>query len=63
MDDLAHALESVNEAPRYESTTWYVPSNSKPGKMRTVRVSMTCDCPGFQYRKHCRHVQEIQNAG
>ena len=42
--------------------TWQV-SSSRPGKFYTVTEiagHRTCDCPGFQFRKNCRHTKEVK---
>ena len=46
-----------------DTQTWVV-DGSRGSKYTVVHSNNTwsCTCPGFQYRKTCKHVQEIQNA-
>ena len=42
--------------------TWTVAGSQ--GSMYTVRMEArkySCSCPGFQFRNHCRHVEQIRN--
>jgi hypothetical protein len=47
-----------------ESTqTWSV-EGSRGSRYTVVRTQSTwaCTCPGFQFRKSCRHIQELKDA-
>jgi hypothetical protein len=54
---------AVQEAVKEDTETWLV-AGSKGSKYTVVRTrnKWTCTCPGFQFRKSCRHIQELQNA-
>jgi len=51
------------EAAKDDTRTWVV-EGSKGSKYTLVRSCniWTCTCPGFQFRKNCRHVTELKNA-
>ena len=53
------AKESTNEDTR----TWLIEGSrgSRYAVIRT-RSTWTCTCPGFQFRKSCRHIKECQSA-
>lgn len=53
---------AVQEAAKDDTETWSV-AGSKGSKYTVVRTrnKWTCTCPGFQFRKSCRHIQELQN--
>jgi len=58
-DGRAAEQEQVNQ----DTETWLV-AGSK-GSQYTVartRSTWTCTCPGFQFRKICRHITELKNA-
>ena len=43
--------------------TWNIES-SKPGNFYEVKYqnkSFSCTCPGFGFRRKCRHITEVQN--
>lgn len=42
----------------------FVVDGSKGSKYIVVKSknSWTCSCPGFQFRKSCRHIKELQDA-
>ena len=46
------------------SQTWHVASSKDPNKKYEVEQhvdgSWTCSCKGFQFRKHCSHIEKIQ---
>lgn len=40
-----------------------IPSKSDPSVMYTVdMVRRTCTCPGYRYRRTCRHLRELEDA-
>lgn len=46
-----------------ETKTWVV-QGSRGSKYSVIRSknSWSCTCPGFQFRKTCRHIKECQDA-
>ncbi len=52
---------AVYEKPQYDIKTWKVKSSS--GSTYTVqRINgdrYTCNCPGFKFRKRCKHVEKV----
>ena len=52
-------IESVNTDTR----TWSV-EGSRGSRYTVIRTrsTWTCTCPGFQFRKSCRHITELKNA-
>ena len=55
---------TAGRAATKESTqTWSV-EGSKGSRYTVVRTQFTwaCTCPGFQFRKSCRHIQELKDA-
>ena len=61
-DGTAADQAPVAEQPKEQV---FVVKSSKPGKDYTViyqNNSWTCDCPGFQFRRACRHIQDSQAA-
>ncbi len=53
----------VQQAAKQDTATWSV-DGSRGSKYTVVRTQnkWTCTCAGFQFRKSCRHIQELQNA-
>ena len=53
------AKQSVNTDTR----TWSV-EGSRGSRYTVIRTRSiwTCTCPGFQFRKSCRHIKELQDA-
>jgi hypothetical protein len=51
------------EAAKDDTQTWVV-EGSRGSKYTVVcaRHVWTCTCPGFQFRKTCRHITELKNA-
>lgn len=51
------------EATKDDTQVWTV-DGSKGSKYNVIRnrSSWTCTCPGFQFRKTCRHIKDLQNA-
>ena len=46
-----------------DTRTWTV-DGSRGSKYNVIRTqnAWTCTCPGFQFRKSCRHIQELKDA-
>lgn len=36
-----------------------VPYVEVQGRTGKYRVTVHCECPGFAFRKHCRHIDEL----
>lgn len=51
------------EAVKQDTQTWSV-LGSRGSRYTVIQTknSWTCTCPGFQFRKSCRHITEIQDA-
>lgn len=51
------------EAVKDDTQVWTV-EGSKGSKYNVIRnkSSWTCTCSGFQFRKSCRHIKELQDA-
>jgi hypothetical protein len=51
------------ESLKEETETWFV-EGSQGSRYTVIRTknSWTCSCPGFQFRKSCRHIKECQSA-
>jgi len=51
------------ETVKEDTETWLV-DGSKGSKYTVIRTKnkWTCTCPGFQFRKTCRHITELKNA-
>jgi hypothetical protein len=54
---------AAQEAVKEDTKTWLV-DGSKGSRYTVIRnkTNWTCTCPGFQFRRSCRHIQELQNA-
>jgi hypothetical protein len=56
-----------SEHPRaQEGRSIEVPSSTTPGKTYIVTVGkhgVSCSCPGWEYRKTCKHVLNVPLAG
>lgn len=61
--EYADGRAATKEAVKEDTATWSV-AGSKGSKYNVIRNrnSWTCTCPGFQFRKSCRHIKEIQDA-
>ena len=61
--EYADGREAGKEAAKDDTRTWVVEGN-KGSKYTVVRSRniWTCTCPGFQFRKTCKHVTELKNA-
>jgi len=51
------------EAVKVDTEAWSV-DGSQGSKYTVIRTknSWTCTCPGFQFRKTCRHIKELRDA-
>jgi hypothetical protein len=57
----AQTLGSGAVAETPQIPTWTVAGSR--GSVYTVRMQdkrLTCSCPGYQFRGHCRHVEQIR---
>lgn len=63
-------MDLVNIQRCESAFPWFtveVESESEPGKIHNVMIPLPtddigdfiCDCKGFEYRGHCRHVQDV----
>lgn len=61
--EYADGRTAGKEAAKDDTRTWVV-EGSKGSKYTVVRSRniWTCTCPGFQFRKNCRHVTELKDA-
>ena len=61
--EYADGRHAAQEAVKEDTETWLV-AGSKGSKYNVIRTKSkwTCTCPGFQFRRSCRHIQELQNA-
>lgn len=61
--EYADGRSASREAVKDDTRTWVV-EGSKGSRYTVVRSKhvWTCTCPGFQFRKNCRHVTELKNA-
>lgn len=56
---------SVNIKPQNQFKTWQIKSDSRKGGHYTVALESghySCTCPGYQYRKFCRHINKVKEA-
>ena len=61
--EYADGSTAAQEAAKDDTRTWVV-EGSRGSKYTVVRSRniWTCTCPGFQFRKTCKHVTELKNA-
>ena len=61
--EYADGREAAQHSIAVDTQSWTI-DGSRGSKYTVVRdrSTWTCTCPGFQFRKSCRHIQEIQNA-
>lgn len=59
----ADGRTACKEAVKDDTEVWTV-EGSKGSKYNVIRnkSSWTCTCSGFQFRKSCRHIKELQDA-
>jgi len=56
---MVHQIESLGEQVILGTNGALVASKSQPGVWYVVRLG-ACQCKGFTYRGHCRHVEAIK---
>lgn len=61
--DYADGRRANKEIIKQDTEIWSV-SGSRGSTYTVIRTqnNWTCTCAGFQFRKSCRHIQELQNA-
>jgi hypothetical protein len=63
--DIKHAdgTTAIKEVAKVDIRSWVV-EGSRDSKYTVVRSKniWTCTCPGYQFRKSCKHVTELKNA-
>lgn len=61
--EYADGRAASTQAVKQDTETWSV-AGSKGSSYTVIRnrSSWTCTCPGFQFRKTCRHIKELQDA-
>jgi len=61
--EYADGRSAVKQSVNTDTRTWSV-EGSRGSRYTVIRTrsTWTCTCPGFQFRKSCRHIQELQNA-
>jgi hypothetical protein len=61
--EYADGRATDRESVKDDTQIWTV-DGSRGSKYTVVRTrnKWTCTCSGFQFRKSCRHIQELQNA-
>ena len=61
--EYADGREASREAVKDDTQVWTV-DGSRGSKYNVIRNknTWTCTCPGFQFRKSCRHIKELQDA-
>jgi len=61
--EYADGRSATKESVNTDTRTWSVEGSR--GSRYTVictRATWTCTCPGFQFRKICKHITELKNA-
>ena len=61
--EYADGRNATKESVNIDTQTWSV-MGSRGSRYTVVRTQSTwaCTCPGFQFRKSCRHIQELKDA-
>ena len=61
--EYADGRNATKESVNIDTQTWSV-MGSRGSRYTVVRNQSTwaCTCPGFQFRKSCRHIQELKDA-
>jgi hypothetical protein len=61
--EYADGRDATTESVNTDTRTWSV-EGSRGSRYTVIRTrsTWTCTCPGFQFRKSCRHITELKNA-
>lgn len=61
--EYADGRTAAHEAAKDDTQTWAI-EGSKGSRYTVIRTrnSWTCTCPGYQFRKTCKHITELKNA-
>lgn len=61
--EYADGRNATRESVKEDTETWSI-KGSRGSRYTVIRTQnkWACTCPGFQFRKSCRHIQELQNA-
>lgn len=61
--EYADGRGAARQNTKQDTETWSV-DGSKGSRYTVIRnkSTWTCTCPGFQFRKTCRHIKECQDA-
>lgn len=61
--EYADGTQAEQQAINNETKTWVV-EGSRGSRYTVIRnkSSWSCTCPGFQFRRSCKHVQELKDA-
>jgi hypothetical protein len=61
--EYADGRNATKESVNTDTQTWSV-MGSRGSRYTVIRIqsTWTCTCPGFQFRKSCRHIQELKDA-
>jgi hypothetical protein len=61
--EYADGRSAAKESANTDTRTWLV-EGSRGSRYTVIRTrsTWTCTCPGFQFRKSCRHITESKNA-
>ena len=61
--EYADGTPAPQQAINNETKTWVV-EGSRGSRYTVIRnkSSWSCTCPGFQFRRSCKHVQELKDA-
>ena len=61
--EYADGRNATKESIKEDTETWSI-EGSRGSRYTVIRTQnkWICTCPGFQFRKSCRHIQELQNA-
>ena len=61
--EYADGTQASQQATNNETKTWVV-EGSRGSRYTVIRnkSSWSCTCPGFQFRRSCKHVRELKDA-
>lgn len=61
--EYADGTQAAQQETKNDAKTWVV-EGSRGSRYTVIRnkSSWTCTCPGFQFRRSCKHVQELKDA-